>query len=130
MLTCSDCRSISAINLTRVILVAKLDAADFTYSFAYAAILAGLEVNIGITSACMVTFGPLILREKFGVNTRWIRRLISRSRFGLLASSKGAVSGTTIDQRPFESLGDDDILLREAVNPSLNIGGIGHSIGP
>ena len=98
-------------NITRVILVATLDAEDFTYSFTYAGLFAGLEIYIGITTACLPTLGPLILKEKSGHvgQRRKTYTPVSGPTTGTLKKTRDRV----YDEGAFERLPDDELLLRE-----------------
>ena len=102
-------------NITRVILVATLNAADLTYSVTYAGIFASLEVYLGIITACMPTLRPLISRKNFVFAAQKPSGYSAERRLGLSASSKGNTSDHIFKQRAFERLGDDEIMLREVI---------------
>ena len=81
--------SICAKNVTRVVLIAYSNPNDFTYSLANIGLFAGLEVYIGLITACLATLEPLIGREKLGCRAqrRKAHRLESQSWYP--NSSKG-----------------------------------------
>ena len=101
-------------NFTRVLLVAFANAADFTYSFTYAGLFAGLEIYIGIITTSLPTFGPLFSRGKLGSVFQQKEVCTLGRRSVLVDLSKGRTKNHTFDESTFERL-DDDIPLREGL---------------
>ncbi|KAM0800493.1 hypothetical protein BDR22DRAFT_963170 [Usnea florida] len=114
---------ICAINIIRVILVARLNATGFTYSFTYAGIFASLEVSLGIITACMPTLGPLTSRKTSVFAAQKPSVYSTERRLGLSSSSKGNTSDQIFKQRAFERLGDDELMLREVIAYGANSDG-------
>ena len=100
-------------NITRVILEASSDANDFTYSLTDAGLFAGLEVYIGIITACLPTLGPLITRKKSGYGLYRRKAYTPPSRSSFKGPLKGTISSRIFNQRDFDRLGEDDISLRQ-----------------
>ncbi len=102
-------------NITRVALEATANAADFTYSLTNAALFAGLEVYIGIITACLPTLGPLISKERRNYSGQKRKLYTPGDRPSVRSASKGKSGRQTFDERAFEQLGDDDIPLRQVL---------------
>ena len=102
-------------NVTRIVFEATSDPDDFTFGLTNAGLFAGLEVYIGIITACLPTLGPLIVRELHSFSVRQAKVCTParpNGSLGFRAPPKLLSNSYGFDVGSFDQLAKDDIPLR------------------